>query len=504
MLIKTFFRRDEGTGTLSHIGLVPDGEVKLKITDPKGNEIIKTIDKSGRLKTVESDGEATTNTYYDNGSRKEVIYPNGSKETYVYNDRGEITVLTNKKADDSIIEQYSYTYDNNGNQLSKTDSTGTTNYTYDSLNRLKTIVEPDGTETSYDFDGAGNRTSQLIVKGGSISLTTYTYDNQNQLKKESTQYQGNAKITNYEYDSNGNLVSKSNYEQKPSQDGEEVTIGISTAGNGNAEDVTLYEYDLYNQLIKTIADNKTVIYDYDSVGYRIEKIIETVNTETNETIIEETRYAYSGDKVILETDGIGTETAVNVYGINLISRRADGSKLYYLYNAHADVTGLADSGGNIIATYKYDAFDNITSKTGDTSNPYTYAGYQYDEESDLYYLNARYYDAKIARFLTIDTYKGEIDDPLSLNLYTYCANNPIMYVDPSGHIYDDIIDKGLGGIFEGGTGGDLFISLTILIMSAIQASMETSENTVDNDSILDADTYLNLVKEAFSFYEDMM
>jgi RHS repeat-associated protein len=149
---------------------------------------------------------------------------------------------------------------------------------------------------------------------------------------------------------------------------------------------------------------------------------------------ESARYLYSGDKVILETDPAGNETAVNIYGMNLISRTADGTKLYYLYNAHADVTGLADSGGNITDTYRYDAFGNITEKTGEATNPYTYAGYRYDKESDLYYLNARYYDAKIARFLTVDTYRGQVNDPLSLNLYTYCVNNPIQYYDPTGHI----------------------------------------------------------------------
>ena len=132
-----------------------------------------------------------------------------------------------------------------------------------------------------------------------------------------------------------------------------------------------------------------------------------------EASTESARYLYSGDKVILETDLAGNTKAVNIYGMNLISRTDNGTKLYYLYNAHADVTGLADSGGNITATYRY------------------------DEESDLYYLNARYYDPKIARFLSVDTYKGQLNDPLSLNLYTYCVNNPIVYYAPTGHIVTD-------------------------------------------------------------------
>ena len=71
--------------------------------------------------------------------------------------------------------------------------------------------------------------------------------------------------------------------------------------------------------------------------------------------------------------------------------------------------------GEIRGTYYYDAFGNIIETSGNTDNPIRYAGYMYDEETGLYYLNARYYDPKIARFLSEDTYRGTPDDPLSLD-----------------------------------------------------------------------------------------
>ena len=105
-----------------------------------------------------------------------------------------------------------------------------------------------------------------------------------------------------------------------------------------------------------------------------------------------------------------------------------------LYNGHADVTALINATtGAMDATYYYDAFGNIMESTGNVDNNITYAGYQYDEETGLYYLNARMYDPKIARFLQEDTYSGDPNDPLSLNLYTYCLNNPMVYYDPTGH-----------------------------------------------------------------------
>ncbi|MFA5528796.1 MAG: RHS repeat-associated core domain-containing protein [Peptostreptococcales bacterium] len=67
-------------------------------------------------------------------------------------------------------------------------------------------------------------------------------------------------------------------------------------------------------------------------------------------------------------------------------------------------------------------------------NPFRYAGEYLDEETGNYYLRARYYDPTIQRFISEDSYKGQISNPASLNVYSYCYNNPIKYVDSSGHI----------------------------------------------------------------------
>ncbi|MBC8062414.1 MAG: RHS repeat-associated core domain-containing protein [Clostridiaceae bacterium] len=116
-----------------------------------------------------------------------------------------------------------------------------------------------------------------------------------------------------------------------------------------------------------------------------------------------------------------------------------------MYNGHADVTALIDTNKVIRATYFYDAFGNpLETKFYDASsaltangvnNPITYAGYQFAKETGLYYLNARMYDPKIASFLQEDSYRGDANNPLGLNLYTYCHNEPLMYSDPTGHFW---------------------------------------------------------------------
>ena len=440
------------------------GIVSEKTTDPKGNITEKTYDKVGRLATVTTDGKTTQYTYYPNGNRKSVIYPDGTSENYEYSKNNQVSLLQNKKADGSMLQSYSYTYDAAGNQTSKTEEKGTTDYKYDRLNRLSEVKEPTGKTTTYTFDKAGNRKIESVTgvntSGTSITITTtYTYNEQNRLTQTETASTGKLEKTIYVYDNNGNLKSK-NKSTLTRKDAAATTttaaitpqfgveIKRSTDKGTGSKDVALYSYDNYNRLTKLIEGTTTSTYAYNAEDYRVEK---TVNNKLE-------KYLYEADKVVLETDGAGIETARNVYGTNLLYREVAASQTvsvaeeyYYLYNAHGDVTALLDTNGKVSATYDYDAFGNIISQTGNANNNITYAGYQYDKETDLYYLNARYYDSKIARFLSEDTYRGQVHDPLSLNLYTYCHNEPIMYWDPTGHYEETdklIKDQATLGLLE--------------------------------------------------------
>jgi RHS repeat-associated protein len=412
------------------------GEYSERTTDPKGNVSLKTYDKVGRLSKVTVDGKTTQYEYYSNGNRKSVKYPDGTTETYTYDKVNRVTRLNNAKGDGTVISSYSYTYDAAGNQLTKKDSKGTTTYIYDKDNRLCTVSEPEGKKTSYTYDAAGNRRSEDVVARAVTSSAIYVYDNCNRLV---TIMSSDGTDTRYLYDRNGNLISKSigkietidaeklSQEMLPEFD---LIINKGDVSGTGTELLTIYSYDNYNRLTKLKTANKTTAYKYNAQGYRVEK-------KTNSKTI---RYLYEYDKVVLETDGNNNQTAFQVYGTNLLYRSAKGDigssaqSYYYLYNAHGDVTSLLDPSGNIAVSYDYDAFGNIKGQTGIADNPIRYAGYQYDEESGLYYLNARYYDSVTARFVTEDDPKySNKNDPLSLNLYSYCHNEPIMYTDPSGH-----------------------------------------------------------------------
>jgi len=105
-----------------------------------------------------------------------------------------------------------------------------------------------------------------------------------------------------------------------------------------------------------------------------------------------------------------------------------------LYNAHGDVVQLANSAGAVTKSYRYDGFGNEVGIDEADANPYRYAGMLYDKETRTYYDLARYYSPILGRFTQQDDWSYmDANDPLSLNLYLYCTNNPIMYFDPTGH-----------------------------------------------------------------------
>lgn len=171
---------------------------------------------------------------------------------------------------------------------------------------------------------------------------------------------------------------------------------------------------------------------YNGNGQRIRK------TEADDTI----NYYYQGANVLYTTEGTGALSAQNLVGISentIATTRGTGdSEAYYVYNKdiRESTTNLVDSSGVSEVSYEYTDYGE-TEITGDEDfyNEICYTGGIYDEETGLYYLNAKYYDPENGRFISQDTYRGEVNDPGQWHLYAYCANNPINYVDPSGHKY---------------------------------------------------------------------
>ena len=114
------------------------------------------------------------------------------------------------------------------------------------------------------------------------------------------------------------------------------------------------------------------------------------------------------------------------------------TKYFYLKNAQGDILGLVDASGNQVVAYTYDAWGKLLSTTGSLAsslgkaNPFRYRGYVYDEKTGLYYLQSRYYNPAMGRFINADGEVGKKGDIVGHNLFAYCINNPMNRTDASG------------------------------------------------------------------------
>ena len=331
-----------------------------------------------------------------------------------------------------VMESYRYSYDKNSNITEKTEVNNypkeekdkvneTKAYTYDALGRLtKTVTtdhkNDDRTKTvTYTYDKAGNRTKE----DDGTTQTAYTYNGLDQLQT-ATKEKGTAvdEVRQYSYDANGNQTD------------------VKNTKTGQTES---YTYDAENRLSKvsvTDKDGKTAVIQqnrYNGDGQRIQKV------EGSKT----TNYYYQDGVVSYTTDGENSQTSQNLIGTdgNILATQRYGSDhtdyLLYHKDIQGSTTSLVKEDGSADATYRYTDFGETTIN-GDNKaeNEVCYTGGIYDHSTGLYYLNARYYNPEDGRFVTEDTYRGETAKPETGHLYAYCANNPVNYVDPSGHKYD--------------------------------------------------------------------
>ena len=288
---------------------------------------------------------------------------------------------------------------------------------------------------------SGNDVQYILKK------TDYTYSNAGKLLKlVERMYDGSnkevlRKTVNYYYDGNGNELSNTASWTHPHN----IKLRQATKGSvygDNMENGTdpLIDrvnntFDGFGRLTKVERISAGVrsvsAYLYNGDNLRVSK---TVQKSSNGYKKEVTNYLYDRQNVILETDANNKVKTRYVKGINYIaSVNAENKTYYFLFNGHGDVVQTVDKTGEIQNHYDYDIWGNPTLTVELVECAIRYAGEFYDSETGLYYLKSRYYNSAIARFISEDSYTGEIEDPLSLNLYTYCENDPISYTDPNGH-----------------------------------------------------------------------
>jgi RHS repeat-associated protein len=386
-------RTINGGGGLTQYKWDDNGRLDLR-TDPAGTADL-SYDDAGRL-IGETDPITGGNAEYgyDNAGRRVYVASNGPggvpANTPVrwtgYDDYGRTSwdVMPDINGGGDEYAR-AYQYDNDGNQTS-TMVWGNSNpadngFQYGSYNtrgELASWTDTAGATTNYTYDEAGNRTG--------VGATTYAYDAQNRLTSG-----GGA---TYTWTDRGTLAS--------------VTSGGTTTNS---------TFDVYGQALT----NGTVTMTYDGLGR-----IATRNG---------TAFTYSGQSLDPVSDGAWV-TNHSLDGTVLSAKQVGGANARWaVVDSHRNVAGLRNPvTGLVDNSTNFNPFGVKTSTTGSLSTTVGFQGDYTDPTTAEVWMGARHYRPSTATFTSRDSYGGRLDNPISLNRYTYAHNNPLNNWDPNGHM----------------------------------------------------------------------
>ncbi|MFH1152449.1 MAG: DUF6531 domain-containing protein, partial [Pseudomonadota bacterium] len=395
----------------------------VRIIDARGNPVESvTYDnhQPARVATILEKGENYTIGYYDGYTRKSDS--RGNTWTYYYNDVGvierfidpfgnekkqqpnKITATSVDWEEDYNGNRTTYTYDSDGNVLSKTDALGNTwTHTYAPGSRLKSsTTSPRGTQTTYTYNTSGNRTSVTRDAGGPLAATTsFVYDTAGNMTREIDPL-GN--ITRYEYNTSGNLLKLTD------PTGNTITYTYDDFGNrlsttdpnGNT---TSFTYDLNGKLLTmTDALGNTTHYAWDANGNRTA----ATDPEGHTTTLEYDAF----NRLIRQSDPVGNTTAFTYDHNDKITSITDirGNTTTSTYDVLGRLTAQADAMGQV-TSFTYDSNGNLLSRIDANGNTTSYT-----------------YDAMNRQISVTDALSGTI-------LYTYDAEGNLLTVtDARGNI----------------------------------------------------------------------
>jgi RHS repeat-associated protein len=370
--------------------------------------------------------KGTTAYSYDSLNRATQITQSGNgvrdkRVDMAYDEIGQVTQLT-RYADlggGEIAADSDYLYDSAGRLIRLTHQKGSTTYadyqwTYDQLNRITQFISPDGT-SNYSY----NDLDELIG-------TDSTYQSDEQYSYDAN---GNRTNTGYEIGGNNQLLSDGTYRYEYDDEGNRNRrVNLQTG------EITEYQWDYRNRLIAVITkDNtdsvtKTVVYKYDAFDRRISKTISATGISWSD------QFVYDGENIALSFDGNGIETHRYLHGPlvdQVLADEGENEEIgWVLSDNQRTVRDIISSDGSLLNHVSYNSFGQVSERTNSTySFLYGYTGREIDEETDLNYYRARYYDSSIGRFITQDPIGFNAGDT---NLYRYVNNNPINLIDPLG------------------------------------------------------------------------
>ena len=363
----------------------------ITISDELGHVTNYTYTQYGEIDTMTNEkGKLVVDYDYDNYGRLiKATNGNGTYSTYSYNDYDEVTAIEHFGKDGTLTGFNRYTYNADNLVATKETNEGTWSYTYDKVGQLTSAVLKDTSNNvlrseSYTYDAMGNRT-----KSESDGVTTtYTYNNMNQIVS--------ANGFAYKYDADGNLLE------------DEKRTYTWTTDNRVASETDK-------------ATGQKWTYTYDALGNRISS---TTNGVT-------TTYTVDANGNVLAEYVNGKWCRSYYRGNNLAGWTSADGEYFFNYDILGSTGSITAKDGSIANTYNYDSFGNITTSTENIANDFEFVGAYglMSNASGTTFVRARNYDPVIGRWISAD--------PIGIsggeNLYVYCGNDGLNYLDISGY-----------------------------------------------------------------------
>jgi RHS repeat-associated protein len=277
--------------------------------------------------------------------------------------------------------------------LTRDDNTSNYTYSYDSMGRLLSVTKDSTLIEEYEYDLNGTRTYEMNDLRG-ITGRNFTYSDEDHLLT--------AGATTYEYDVDGFMAKK-------------------TSGT----DVTEYDYSTRGELLSvTLPDGRVIEYVHDPLGRRVAK-------EVNGVIVE--KYLWQGLTRLLAVYN-GSDNLLMRFeyadGRMPVAVTKGGSTYYLTYDQVGSLRVIADVSGNVVKRIDYDSFGNIINDSNPTFEvPFGFAGGLHDRDTGFVRFGYRDYDPDTGRWTAKDPILFAGGDT---DLYGYCLNDPVNFVDPSG------------------------------------------------------------------------
>lgn len=419
-------------------------------TDPLQAVERMTYDANGNLLTsTDRKGQITQFTYDALNRIASIKYADNSTIAFTYDAGNRLTQVV-----DSISGTISRTYDGLDRTLSETSPMGTVSYTYNNAGQRTSMTVAGQPTSTYSYDGDG-RISQ-ISQGTAVVRVTYDAAGRragltlpNQVNVSYT-YDAASRLTAINYAQGSSLIGDLTYAYDPA--GHRTAVGGTLANTALPQPLTSARYNAANQLVQW--NNATLTYDANgnlvndgtlAYGWNARNQLTTLSGQNLSAAFQydvlgrrqaksinsaQTNFLYDGPNSVQEQGVDGSIVANMLMGLradeSYLRNEASGSQTFLTDGAHSTLA-LIDGGGNLTSHYTYDPFGNTTA-TGPSANTVQYAGRENDG-TGLYYYRTRYYSPRLQRFVSEDPIRFASGQT---NLYTYVGNSPINYSDPSG------------------------------------------------------------------------